>query len=217
MSLEYIQNHAERFANILTYLRRNGYRAWETSTCGLHIHISKNSFADEKHQMKFIYFIYNNKKSMIKFAGRNSQFARFDLGSFLGEGSTYWEGEKPNLMEVVKGFRKNGKYVPSPNERNLAVNRMNNHTHELRIFRPSLRFKTVLAYFEFVHCLWAFTEQITSNEAIKNQALSTFEPFADYARINNTKYPNLVVWMHKRKCSEVPKGWLETNPEQEGN
>ena len=73
-------------------------------------------------------------------------------------------------------MRKNGDYVPGAYERNLAVNRSNEYTHELRIFRPSLRFTTVLAYTEFVHCLFSYAQVMTANDALKNNALTSFAP-----------------------------------------
>lgn len=218
MTIGYLQNHSDGLRSALSHLRSNGFRAWQTSTCGLHIHISKNSFKDAKHEMKFLYFVYMNKENMIKFSGRNSSYARYDLDSFVGARGMDWDdGNKPTIMEVVKGVRKNGEYVPSAYERNLAVNRNNSHTHELRLFRPSLKFETVLAYGEFVHCLWEFTQVVTSSQAIKENGLREFEMFANYAREHNELYPNLVKKIHKRGVSPTPLGWpTENNTESDG-
>lgn len=215
MTIGYLQNHSDGLRSALSHLRSNGFRAWQTSTCGLHIHISKNSFKDAKHEMKFLYFVYMNKENMIKFSGRNSSYAKYDIDSFVGANG--WEGDKPTIMEVVKGVRKNGEFVPSAYERNLAVNRNNSHTHELRLFRPSLKFETVLAYGEFVHCLWEFTQVVTSSQAIKEKGLREFEMFANYAREHNELYPNLVKKIHKRGVSPTPFGWpTEDNTESDG-
>ena len=215
MTIGYLQNHSDGLRSALSHLRSSGFRAWQTSTCGLHIHISKNSFKDAKHEMKFLYFVYMNKENMIKFSGRNSSYAKYDIDSFVG--ASGWEGDKPTIMEVVKGVRKNGEFVPSAYERNLAVNRNNSHTHELRLFRPSLKFETVLAYGEFVHCLWEFTQVVTSSQAIKEKGLREFEMFANYAREHNELYPNLVKKIHKRGVSPTPFGWpTEDNTESDG-
>lgn len=212
MSIGYVQNKMSGFKDSLDYLRARGYRAWETSTCGLHIHISKNSFRDEKHQVKFIYFIYNNKKALVKFAGRNSQFAKFDLESFVGGNYR----KNPNALDgysitdIVKGIRKaDGSYAPSSYERNLALNRNNEYTHELRFFRPSLLFSTVRASIELVHAMWAFSLEVTVGQAIKEKALSEFEFFANWARTNQATYPYLVARMHERRVSKKPEGWVE--------
>ncbi len=218
MTIGYLQNHSDGLQSALSYLRTKGFRAWQTSTCGLHIHISKNSFVDAKHEMKFLYFVYMNKLNMIQFSGRNSSYAKYDMDAFVGASGMNWDDDdKPTIMEVVKGVRKNGEYVPSAYERNLAVNRNNSHTHELRLFRPSLRFETVLAYGEFVHCLWQFTQVVTSGQAIKEKGLREFEMFANYAREHNELYPNLVKKIHKRGVSPTPLGWpTEDNKESDG-
>ena len=218
MTIGYLQNHGDGLASALSHLRTRGFRAWQTSTCGLHIHISKNSFKDAKHEMKFLYFVYMNKENMVKFSGRNSSYAKYDLDAFVGASGMDWDDkDKPTIMEVVKGVRKNGEYVPSAYERNLAVNRNNSATHELRLFRPSLRFETVLAYGEFVHCLWEFTQVVTSGQAIKEKGLREFEMFANYAREHNELYPNLVKKIHKRGVSPTPLGWpTEDNTESDG-
>lgn len=211
MDLAYVQNHTTGWSNVLGDMRKAGWRAWDSSNCGFHIHLEKKSFINPKHELKFIYFIFKNKINMIKFAGRNSTYARFDLESFINVNHDTWYNNKPNLMEIVKGVQKNGRYVPSPAERNLAVNRLPDNTHELRFFKPSLRYSTVLSYFEFTHCLWAFTKDVTTEQVMKENALTSFSLFADFARSNKNTYPNFVERMHKRKLSSKPDLWDDTN------
>ena len=197
MSLQYLQVHGKQYADMLKYLRTNNYRAWKTSTCGLHIHISKISFADAKHEMKFIYFMFKNKKELVTFAGRNSGFARYDYNAFINANDSQWRGKKPNILECVKGVMKDGEYAPGSYERNLAVNRSNRNTHELRIFRPSLRMDTVLAYMEFTHCLFSYSKVLTSNEILKNKGLD-FAPLMEYANSNSAMYQNFIKKVKKR-------------------
>ena len=217
MTLGYAQNHLDGLWTSFTTLRKAGFRAWQTSTCGLHIHISRNSFLDEKHQQKFLYFIYGPAKVQIKkFAGRDSHWSKFDKDAFCSSRNDYGndEGDLPTLMEVVKGHRKDGSSVsPQASERYLAVNRNNRHTLELRFFRPSLRPDTVLACIEFTYCLWAYTEQVTSNQALKHGALTDFEQFAIYARKHRATYPKLVAHLAYRGVSPDPD---QSSPTVEG-
>lgn len=201
MSLQYLQVHGKPYADMLKYLRTNGYRAWKTSTCGLHIHISKLSFDDTRHEMKFIYFMFKNKKELITFAGRNSGFARYDYDAFINAGDPLWRGGKPNIFECLKGVMKDGEYAPGAYERNLAVNRMNRDTHELRIFRPSLRMETVLAYMEFAHCLFSYSQVLSSHEILKNQGLN-FRPLMEYANSQSAMYQNFIKKVKTRNVLE---------------
>ena len=221
-TLDYWQNHSAGYQNALTYLRSKNFRAWTTSRCGLHIHVSKASFENPMHEMKFIYFIFRNKNTMVDLVGRNSPFAQYNLDSYLGVGNPDDENEyddntwssmfpKPTLIEIAKGFRKDGTRVGRPLERNLAVNRSNQDTHELRIFRPSLLFATVLSYIEFVHCLFEYTKQITANDILRHDAINRFEPLAVYAREHRELYPNFIWKMHNRpNVSQAPEGWVDS-------
>lgn len=206
MTLGYAQNHLDGLWESFARLRRAGFRAWQTSTCGLHIHISRNSFLDDKHQQKFLYFIYGPAKADIKkFAGRDSTWSKFDKDAFCASRYEDYSKDLPSLMEVVKGRRKDGSPVPhQASERYLAVNRNNRHTLELRFFRPSLRPDTVLACIEFTYCLWAYTEQVTSHQALRQNALTDFEQFAIYARKHRATYPKLVAHLVRRGVSVDP-------------
>jgi hypothetical protein len=204
MSLDYFK-HIAIYKEMLDFLRNNGYNAWKTSTCGLHIHISKVSFVDPKHQMKFLYFIFKNKSELIKFSGRNSSYAKYDFDAFVNNQDSAWGKNKPNIIEVVKGIQKNGNYAPGAWERNLAVNRMGSFTHELRIFRPSLRFDTVMAYMEFVECLFMYTKQITSNEILKHNGLK-FDALVRFATTQNDRYSTFVNRVVKRNVLEQKEG-----------
>lgn len=65
-------------------LKSRGFHAWNASTCGLHLHLSRNAFISDAHLMKFIYFIYKNRVPLVQFAGReSSRYARFDMNTFL--------------------------------------------------------------------------------------------------------------------------------------
>ena len=189
MSFQYVVNHFDNYGTALQSLRSSKYRAWDTSSCGLHIHISKNSFLSVAHEMKFIYMIYKNEKPISDFVGRNSSFAEYNLDAFLGEYN--WNIKKPSVTEVVKGLDKHGNPIHRQDGRNLALNRNNQHTHELRIFRPSLQITTVRSYIEFVDCLWHYAKDVTANDCLKNNALTNFTRFVEYAR-STPKYPNLM-------------------------
>jgi len=185
MTLDYFQNACGHFERQITIMRRRGWRAWDASNCGFHIHLEKKSFVDPAHQMKFIYFILNNKNKMIKFTGRNSSYARYDLDTFLNIDNNLWRNQKPTILGMIKNNLP--KY-----ERNLAVNLMPENTCELRMFKPSMRFETLVAYFEFVHCLWAFTKDVSTQDVLNKKALKNFNVFFDYANSNQNQYSAFV-------------------------
>lgn len=214
MDLDYIHNHTSEWARTMQKMRQAGWRAWDASNCGFHIHLEKKSFVDAKHELKFIYFVFKNKSNMIKFSGRNSTYARYNLDAFINVDADAWRNNKPNLMEVVKGQQKNGDYVPGPYERNLAINRQNEFSHELRFFKPSLRFETILSYFEFTHALWAFTKEVKLEQVMKENAISAFDSLANFARDNRDTYPHFIERMHKRRVVSKPLLWTDFNEDK---
>lgn len=211
MSFGFVKNHTDNLWDGLNKLRRKGFRAWTTSTCGLHIHISRNGFLSEAHLHKFMYFIYGSDisrasadkvraqeshiKSIKQFAGRDSHWSKFDRDSFLGsayDGDDEQGNSKyvtPSLAEIAKGRTKNGNAIsPYAGERYLALNRNNRHTLELRFFRPSLRPQTIQASIEFVQCLFDYTDQVTFNQVMHGGALSSFQSLGEFATSDRDKY-----------------------------
>ena len=211
MSFGFVKNHTDNLWDGLNKLRRKGFRAWTTSTCGLHIHISRNAFLSEAHLHKFMYFIYGSDisrahadkvraqelhiKSIKQFAGRDSHWSKFDREAFLG---TTYDGDDvngngnyvmPSLAEIAKGRTKNGSAIsPYAGDRYLALNRNNRHTLELRFFRPSLRPQTIQASIEFVQCLFDYTDQVTYNQVLNKGALSSFQSLGEFATSDRDKY-----------------------------
>ncbi len=221
MSYGYVQNHLGGLWGSLRTLREYGFRAWSTSTCGLHIHISRNAFINDRHTQKFMWFIYGgdpkhmtrqqmtiqnqHTEAMKKFAGRDSHWSKFDRENFVG---TVYDGDDqdgnsqyvyPTLMEIAKGVTKKGNSVSQMGgDRYLALNRNNRHTLELRFFRPSMRPDTILASIEFVQCLFDYTEQITARQIIQHNGLASFQMLGEYAKSNKDKYPAFIARAIKR-------------------
>ena len=144
-------------------LKSRGFHAWNASSCGLHLHLSRNAFINDSHLMKFIYFIYKNRIPLVQFAGREStRYARFDMNMFLNARYDHYEEKtiKGNtLTQMAKGHVMNS-------ERFMAVNLQNTKTIELRFFRPSLNTDTVLAAIQFAQALFEYTKDVNIKEAV---------------------------------------------------
>jgi len=180
-TLEAHTNRTELWT-VLDALRRNGWRSWNShSSCGLHIHINNASFASYGHAMRFLLFIYKNREPLIRFAGRDSHFARFDLDQFVQrEYVDGWNDDGSPIMKVgTVGDVVKKKQVND--NRYLAVNCRNTNTYELRFFRGNLNPKAVLACLEFVACLHEYTQNLTSHDCLVNRAL-TWRPFLAFVR-----------------------------------
>jgi hypothetical protein len=183
-TLEYYQEQFEW--SVLTKLRRKGMLSWNTTTCGLHVHVSREAFGGtvnykstpqdimrmQAHQLRFMKLIYDNERQVSRIAGRaESSYASFS--------------DKGRLVPKVKqGHSMHGHCA--------AVNTENYATIEIRVFKGSLRKERVLSALEFVTASVEYTRDLKITG--KNNALSWLR-FTGYVSQEAEKYPNLALIM----------------------
>jgi hypothetical protein len=172
----------------LGQLRRLGFRSWDTSTCGLHVHVSRSAFGIpnsrrditkvQAHELRFMKLIYDNERQISRLAGRTSTYATFE--------------DKGNLVNKIKhGSQHNGRYS--------AINSDNSATLEVRVFRGSLKPQRVLMALELVQCAVEYTRGL--HVSASNKALS-WMMFTRYVADNASTYPNLFTAMEKSFMSD---------------
>lgn len=178
-------------------LKGNGFRSWNTETCGLHVHVSRTAFGEgvspwgrhdrdqlilrkQAHELRFMKLIYDNQRQVERIAGRaGNHYATF--------------GDKGKLVEKVKfGSQSNGRYS--------AINTENDATLEVRVFKGSLRKERVLSALEFVAASVEYTRDLKVTS--KNQALSWL-CFTAYVSNNMETYPNLALIMSESFASDL--------------
>jgi len=168
-------------------------RSWDTTTCGLHIHISRAGFSSGAHLHRFISLVYHNAEMMMKFAGRKSDYARFN------DVYTFNEFDKP----VFSLKHKVGDPRQYSSERMSAVNTQNRTTIELRFFRGTMNPKGVLSALDLAHSMVEYTRELRLDE-VKLGALS-WEWFSDYVESNNGLYPDLYQRLGKVASTNLSK------------
>lgn len=187
-----LENYHKEFNwGVLDKLKSEGFRSWNTSTCGLHVHVSRTAFGEgdpwdrnnrpmrsmlvlkrQSHELRFMKLIYDNQRQVERISGRSSdRYASFE--------------DKGNLVDKVKhGSQGNGRFS--------AINTENDTTIEVRVFKGSLRKERVLSAIEFVHASVEYTRDVKVTS--KNHALSWLK-FTGYVASNAELYPNLVTIM----------------------
>ena len=177
-------------------LKRNGFRSWNTDTCGLHVHVSRTAFGEgvspwgradreqlilrkQAHELRFMKLIYDNQRQVERIAGRaNNHYATFQ--------------DKGKLVSKLKfGNQSNGRYS--------AINTENDATLEVRVFKGSLRKERVLSALEFVTASVEYTRDLKVTS--KNQAL-TWLAFTGYVSTHLDTYPNLALIMSESFASD---------------
>jgi hypothetical protein len=175
-SLKYYQDAVNW--NTITKLRDSGFRSWDTSTCGLHVHIDRRAFKDRTHIMAMSMLINNNQGLTEHIAGRNSSYGQ------IGEST------KQDNIRTIKGNRWGT--AGQGGERYLAINLQNTHTIELRMFKGSLKVERILSAIEFSHAVVTYSRDIRSGHDAKTMLRP--EEFTSWIR-KQGKYNNLVQFL----------------------
>ena len=190
---EYRENSATLWNTIESLRKDYDARSWDTDTCGLHIHLSRDGFSSGAHLHRFIAFVYHNAPYMMKFAGRKSRFARFN------DVYTFDEYDRP----VFSIKHKVGNPDRHSTERYSAVNTQNKHTIELRFFRGTMKTSGVLSALDLAQAMVEYTRELRLDD-VKLGALS-WEWFADHVVSNNGLYPDLYSRLDKIQSVDINK------------
>lgn len=166
----------DKFGEVLADLARSGFRAWETETAGLHVNIDRSAFT-AAHLWRFVSLISKNPREVKNFAGRESSYARFG-GSGL---------DSHPILQKMHGYGWHSD----------AVNLGHPLRVEVRVFRPSLRFGTVLGAIEFCHAAYEYTRSLSVAD-IYAGAIS-WGGFVAFAELRRDTYPNAVARFERIK------------------
>ena len=196
MSHDFFKNEATELWSVLEDLRsKSGLRvkAWDTKTCGLHIHISRTGFSGGAHMHRFLNLVYSNPDFYSTLAGRTSdQWAKFtDIYQSEyrrnGDGERIWDGDgyvidrKRTFAHKLNTTRNSDRYS--------AVNTNNYATLEMRIFRGSVNGDTIKAQLDLAHASVEYTRTLTVQD-VREGALSA-DNFMWYVFQNEALYPEL--------------------------
>ena len=185
----------ERANNLWNYIescRTKGARSWDTTSCGLHVHVSRTAFKSGAHTHRFLSLIYRNPREMMKLAGRkNSRYARFD------------DVYKPDEWGIPQFNLRDKVHAGSFTERMSAVNTNNDYTLELRFFRGNMKREGIMSALELSHASVEYTRNMSVSDV--KLGMLKWEWFADWVATNNGLYPNLY-----QRMSKVPSISLST-------
>ena len=140
-----LQYHTEQmpWKNVLRKAVGLGYLSHRTTTCGLHVHISRAAFGETEQEQelsiaRLLYFVEKFWTELLRFSRRTErQINRW--------AARYGMKLSPKaVMESAKDSRA-GRYT--------AVNLTNEETVEIRIFRGTLKYNTLIATLQLVNAI----------------------------------------------------------------
>ena len=169
-----------------------GYRAHDTSTAGLHVHINRNFFGDDKHIQLYraslmALIMERNWEDFVRFSRR--RYNRLDQWAKKKNVASqeYTDRDVDLIVEKTKREYNNG-------DKYLALNMNRQATFELRIFRGSLKAETIKATLQFVSNLAHYC---------KYNGLKSAQQATILDIINYKKYPELTAYWEANKDREV--------------
>lgn len=141
------------------------------SSCGMHIHVSRDGFASPAHTFKWMKWFYRHERTVTTLARRRgSNYAQFDNTS-----------QKLYGRHIAKGA--------FGAERYNAINASNEKTLEVRVFASTLNVRKLLAAMGLVDASVRYNAQVTANDILRGDAWN-LASFKDYVH-SFTKYAPL--------------------------
>lgn len=157
-----------------------GYRSHKTGTCGLHVHVNRNFFGDDRDEQEIgisrvLFFVERFWQELLKFSRRTeAQINRW--------AARYGMKDKPKeIMDHAKK-QNNGRYA--------CVNLCNYSTIEFRMFRGTLKYNTLIATLQLVSRICNMAVEMTDDDFT---ALSWPEFVSDITE------PELICYLKERR------------------
>ena len=158
-----------------------GYRSHQTRTCGLHVHVNRDSLGDtltqqEESIARILFFVENHRNELLRFSRRTQ------------EQMDHWAaryGRKNSPKEQMEHVKKQyaGRYT--------CVNLTNGTTIEFRLFRGTLRYNTLIATLQLVNEICSVALSCSDEE----MAALTWGEFV--GQLSET--PELVTYLKERQ------------------
>jgi len=158
--------HREKYPwePIIRQCLNHDYKSHNTSTCGMHIHASKDRMTTED-KTKLAWFVYQQQANLEILARRkNNRYCRFKN---LVDGPTDSLGCSPNKYE--------------------ALNWGGSQTVEFRLWRGSLRLETILGTLDVTDAILHFVREMEPEQLMDVD--KTWATFLDFMDIKNDIYP----------------------------
>jgi hypothetical protein len=152
MSLDYHKKFC--WYDIMKKAVNLGYRSHQTSTCGLHIHVNRDSLGDSYEEQetvisRILYFVEHHWNELLKFS-RRTEYTMNRWAARYG-----YENTPKAIMDKAKKGNL-GRYA--------AVNLCNRNTIEFRLFKGTLKYNTLIAAIELVNKICDIATDMTDDE-----------------------------------------------------
>ena len=159
-----------------------GYTSHKPGTCGLHIHVNRDSLGDDYREQedtiaRILFLVENFWHELLRFS-RRTQKQMDDWASRYGR--------KDDPKEVLHSAKRSG-------DRYTCVNLTPSETIEFRMFRGTLKYNTLIATLQMVERLCDVAFHLSDNE-IKSVTWNEF-----VAGLSDGITPELIQYLKERR------------------
>ena len=164
-SLEYHKNEM-KYKEMFEYLDKHGYKAHDTDTCGLHVHVDrkylgKSELVQQLTISKILYILEKFNDEICVIARRNNSYSKF-----VGDG----KNEK-SVVELYAKYKDKDKHV--------ALNLKHKESIEFRCFKGTLKYETFILTLEFVKDIVDYAKSINIEEVELIKWSDLMDTFSD--------------------------------------
>jgi hypothetical protein len=145
---------------ICTIARDNGYKSHDTTTCGLHIHASRNGFGETETEIqetigKVVFMFEHFFPDFLRYSRRTE-------GQLASWAKRYcFDGMETGIEYYKKGKGENDRYH--------AINLVPAETVEFRFFRGSLKIKSIMGALHMVNRMIAYAKNYIKKDIEKGK------------------------------------------------
>ncbi len=180
MTLDYHMNKMP-WADVLREAKSMGYISHQAGTCGLHVHVNRNSLGRNIEEQescigRILFFFEKHWDELLKFSRRTQR----QLDNWAARYG-YKDTPKELLEHVKKGTSK-GRYA--------CVNLQNYDTVEFRIFRGTLKLNTLIATLQLVNNICEVAYYLSDYD-VQNLSWTSF--------VKSCKEPELIQYLKERE------------------
>ena len=154
------QNYSDTFFDALEY------NCDTNTSCGLHIHVNRDSVSDETIE-KAILFISKHYEKVRIFADR----LMCNICSYAGNNLERYKDYYPNSKSIKEEINIIKKGKDNVQYKYLAINILHKNTYEFRIFNSTVNKDRILAYIEFVDALLEYCSESNFLQIYKSDFL----------------------------------------------
>lgn len=176
-----------KWDDMLAKLIKAKCKSHDTSTCGLHIHVSKKALSHIE-AIRLGIFVNLNCENFETLARRTqSHYSKFKFIKKGRESNKQTSKEKGEYLNVINN-----------SDRYEALNYQNHSTIEFRLYKGTLKYHTLISTIELTHAVCYFVKQVDSTLNLVDKEKG-WQLFMDFVKKNCKTYPNLIEYLQAKE------------------